>query len=129
VRKPLLPVVAVLVLFIAAGPVILDSCVISCQARQDANTGAGGSGHCHEAASSDAASVWQATGSCSHDHIALSAESAFQARSESSLSVAHAAVIGGVAAAPLDRGCGQAMVSSPSPHRWCAPAFAIPLRV
>jgi hypothetical protein len=129
VRKPLLPVVAVLALFIAAGPVLLDGCVISCQARQDATTGAGRSGHCHEAASSDAASVWQATGGCDHDHIALSAESAFQARSESSLSVPHVAVIGAVAAAPLGRGCGQAIVSSPSPHRWCSPAFALPLRV
>jgi hypothetical protein len=122
--------VVVLALCIAAGPLAVDQCLISCHAAPESSTRAAASPpHCHDAAQTSAGDRWQATAVCNHDHGVASAESTFKIRPGSPLEKLHAAVAERRDASIPSREMRSAISPGPPPGASGTAAFALPLRL
>ena len=78
--------VAALAIWLGAGPLVLDQCLVGC--HLDASTAAGPSPPvCHDVHHDTGGALWQATTVCNHDHSVASAETAAKTTSESPLKV------------------------------------------
>jgi hypothetical protein len=76
--------VAALTIWLGAGPVVLDQCLVGC--HMDVSTAeAPSTPACHEAHQEGGGALWQATTACNHDHSVASAEMAAKAAPESPL--------------------------------------------
>lgn len=130
VRRPLAPIVAVLAMCIAAGPLVLDRCLIGCHAEQEPSTRAAASTpHCHDAVKTSAGDRWQAASICNHDHGVSSAESTLKIRGGSPLEIMKAAAVEGRDALMPSRGMRATIAPGPPPGASDTAAFALPLRL
>lgn len=74
--------VAALAVWLGAGPLVLDQCLVGC--HLDVSTAeAASTPACHDAHQDGSGERWQATAVCNHDHSIASAEVSAQAAPES----------------------------------------------
>jgi len=82
--------VAALAIWLGAGPLVLDQCLVGC--HMDVSTAeAPSTPACHDAHQDGGGERWQATTVCDHDHSIASAEASAQAAPESPLKVVNPA--------------------------------------
>lgn len=120
--------VATLAIWLGAGPLVLDQCLVGC--HLDASTAAAPSAPaCHDVHPDTGGALWQATTVCNHDHSIASAETAAKTTPESPLkivapaSASHAAIALRVSSSAINRS------PTPSPGGPGAAGFSRPLRV
>ena len=119
--------VAALAIWLGAGPLVLDQCLVGC--HLDASTAAAPSAPaCHDVHQDTGGALWQATTVCNHDHSVASAEMAAKTAPESPLKVV-APAPGAHDVAPLQASSSAIILSAaPSPGGPAA-AFSRPLRL
>jgi len=119
--------VAALAIWLGAGPLVLDQCLVGCHhdvsAVDTPSTPA-----CHDAHQHSGGARWQATSVCNHDHSVASAETSAKGAPESPLKVV-SPVSGSHDAAPHAASSTLTVSDAPSPGGAPAAGFSRPLRV
>jgi hypothetical protein len=81
--------VAALTIWLGAGPLVVDQCLLGCHHNAPA-AASPSAPSCHETDRRHSGALWQATTVCGHDHSQPSAETAVKPTSESPLKIAPA---------------------------------------
>ena len=120
--------VAALAIWLGAGPLVLDQCLVGC--HLDASTAAAPSAPaCHDVHQDTGGALWQATTVCNHDHSVASAEMAAKTAPESPLKIV-APVPGAHDVTPLQASSSAINRSAaPSPGGSVDAGFSRPLRL
>jgi hypothetical protein len=117
--------VAALTIWLGAGPLVLDQCLVGC--HEDSTTASSSSAPvCHDAAGDTSDALWQATVLCHHDHATSVSETIAKSAPESPLKAVSAALVS--QSAPV--WSARAVVSATPPSGGAAAAaFLRPLRL
>jgi hypothetical protein len=117
-----------LTVWLAAGPLALDQCLLGC--HDDASTAAPAkTPPCHHADSERTGARWQPTAICHHDHSAASAETIAKNGAGSPLKLLHAAHLSHASHLSSTTSTRHERSATPPPGGGTASAFARPLRV
>jgi hypothetical protein len=120
--------VAVLTVWLAAGPLVLDQCPIGCHGELSTASSTATT-VCHQTDHEDSGPLLQPAASCHHDHTVSSAETIAKTGSESPLKIVQPARGSHASSFLLTASTAVNLSATPPPGRATAAAFLRPLRV